>query len=249
MRLKNGITILLLMILAPLSWAQDRGDLKGLALAASYEEGWYTRTVGLTFRNETGPRPWATGLRVYGLRNSREQYVDAFEIYTQPGNQFVYGKLNRLLAINPFFEQTLVLIPHGEGQLFDFHFFAQAGPIIGLKRPYYVDVFQATSGGGPGQPISGVAQPTPFSADIGYTDIVGRSQSLDYGWNELQIVPGASLRLGARIGLARYKRYLTELVFSVQGDYLFQPTDILVSEPGQRFFPNLSVGLIMGSRW
>jgi hypothetical protein len=249
MRLKNSITLLLLLLAAIGSKAQEGSDLKGLALAASFEEGWYTRSAGITFRNEGATRPWAAGLRIYGLRNSREQYVDAFEIYTQPGNRFVFGKVNRLLAISPYFEQTVVLIPHGEGQLFDFHLFAQAGPVIGLRRPYYVDVFRATGGGGPGQPISGIAEPTAFNEEIEYTNIVGRSQVFEYGWDELGIVPGASMRVGGRVGLARYKRYLTELVFSIQGDYLFQGTDILVSEPGQQFFTNLSVGIVVGSRW
>ena len=249
MQYKRGLSILLFVFLVTLLCGQDRPDLKGYALGVTYEEGWYTRAVGVTFRNEAANSPWAAGLRVYGLRNSREQFVNAFEIYTQPGNRFVYGKLNRILAISPYYERTLTLIEHGRGQLFDFHFFAQLGPVIGLQRPYYVDVFRATGGGGPGQPISGIAQPVPFNPEIEYTDIVGRSQAFEYGWDELKFVTGASLRLGGRIGLARYERYLTELVFSVQGDYLLQPVDILTSEPDQQFFPNLSVGIVVGSRW
>jgi hypothetical protein len=249
MPLKKNILILCLTFLVTYASAQEGNDLKGNALGASFEEGWYTRTIGAFFRNEAVKNPWAIGIRVYGLRNSRERLVNAFEIYTQPGNRFVYGKQHRMLAIAPFYERSINLINHGEAQLFDFHLFAQAGPILGLQRPYYVEVFRALGGGGPGQPISGITEPTPFNPEIDYIDIVGRSQSLEYGWDDLQIVPGASLRLGARIGLARYERYLTELVFSVQGDYLFQPVDILVSQPGQQFFPNLSIGLVIGSRW
>ena len=241
--------IVFFMLLIPFARAQEQPLLKGNVLALTFEEGWNTRSVGAGFRKENAQLPWAAGIRVYGIRHSREQLVRPSEIYTQPGNRFIFGKTNRMLGVAPYFEVSKTLIKPGTGELFDLQFFGQTGPVFGLERPYYVDIFQATGGGGPGQPISGISVPTPFTTEIGYTDILGRSKSLEYGWDQMRIVPGASLRLGARLGLARRPEYVTELVFSVQGDYFFQPVTLLTSDPAQQLFTNVSLGLILGSRW
>lgn len=246
---KGFCCIVLVLLLTPYLWAQEQLALKGNALAIVYEEGWHTRGFGASFRKEQVKIPWAVGVRVYGVRDNREQLIRPSEIYTQPGRRFVYGKENRMLGIAPFMELSKVLISPGQGQLFDLNIFGQIGPILALHRPYYVDVFQATSGGGPGQPIAGISVPTPFSSEITYSDIIGRSKNLEFGWDQMTIKPGASARLGTRIGLARRSEFLTELVFSVQADYFFQSQTLMITDLDQQLFMNVSAGLVIGSRW
>ncbi|MFK7971591.1 MAG: hypothetical protein AB8F95_14595 [Bacteroidia bacterium] len=230
-------------------FAQDEVVTKDKAIAFLYDQGWGTRAVGISFRKDNATMPLAFGIRAYGIRSGREQFVRPSEIYTQPGRRFVYGKLNRILAVAPFIETSKVLIAPGRGNLFDLNLFGQIGPLFGLERPYYVDVFEVTTGGGPGQPARGIAVPTPFSEEIGYSDILGRSRTLEYGWDQLSIRPGVSLRVGARVGLARRSAYLTELVMSVQTDYFPQALNILTTENARRFHPGVSLGLVVGSRW
>lgn len=247
----TAYAMIALCLMSHSAWAQDvKKKLPTRATTLLFEEGWSVRTVGLSYRWLDAATPKAIGLRVYGIRSARERTVKPSEVYSQPGRRFVFGKSSRLLALSPYLEVAKPIIPSGGDQLLSLQLFAQGGPILGLKRPYYVDIFVPSGTVGQGQSIQGRNVAQPFDPAIHtYTDITGRTTDPLVGLDEMNIVGGASLRLGARIGLSRRPQYLTEVVCSVQGDYLFSPIQIMALDTRRSWFPNVSIGLIVGSTW
>lgn len=240
------ILIAFLLTLPLAGWGQELGspaaDERGIAVG--FHAGSRGLGVGVRYLYEKADNDWFFGLRAFGLKDSRETKIESQ--FQDRGSRYVFGKLNRLMVLTPYVGISRQLIPHRSGSFLSLEGSLQAGPALGLLRPYYVDIFEPS----PLYPRLGTPEPRPYDpAEHAYVDIVGVSSLFSAGFGEIRMQPGLSFRASALIDLARKESYISGAELAINLDYFFRDVPIMAELENQQIFLSVSLGLVVGNRW
>jgi hypothetical protein len=63
------------------------------------------------------------------------------------------------------------------------------------------------------------------------------------------MVPGLHARLGLRYDWAEFNDFVSAVEVGINGEMYTKKIDIMVDNPGKRFFFNAYVSLLFGKRW
>lgn len=239
-----------LLSLGPSLMAQDlNGDAKD-GYTRGLNLGFHMSTRGLGVNVEyLRAAPLASlkpifGIRAFGLKDHREAKIESQ--FRDRGSRYVYGKMHRVMALTPYAGVYHEFIPGNQGNFVSMAISLQAGPIIGLVRPYYVDIFE------PSQNFPNFGEPVPqqFNPDLhSYSDIVGVSSFLNSSWSDLSIQPGVSIRTAALINFSRSDSYISGMELGVNLDYFLNTPPILAFVENRQTFVAVSLGMVFGNRW
>jgi hypothetical protein len=122
----------------------------------------------------------------------------------------------------------------------------QGGLSLGFLKPYYLDLRQDASSGGP--PVQ--AEKYSEENEEKFLDrnfIVGYS-GFSKGLGETKIIPGIHLKGGVHFAWGAYDQFAKALEVGVMLDLYFQTIDIMIIEDNKPYFINLYLNLQLGKR-
>jgi len=118
---------------------------------------------------------------------------------------------------------------------------AEAGPVFGFLKPYYIDYQTASSV----NPIESVQ----YDADIHNRDFIIGEGDYFQGFNQLRGVPGLRLGLFTSANIAGSNLYVRSVVVSVHAVLFANRLEILDRGEDQFFFLRGHIGFLIGNAW
>jgi hypothetical protein len=116
------------------------------------------------------------------------------------------------------------------------------GLSLGLLKPYYIDVQISGSGARERVTIDSI-----FNNPNKYEFIIGGS-GFTYGWNELQIKPGAQAKVAMRFDYGRFNETVAAIETGITADYYFSKIRQLADIKERQLFFSGYVTILFGRR-
>ena len=117
------------------------------------------------------------------------------------------------------------------------------GLAVGLKRPYYVEVRDPSTGSNRFIKYEGNDQ-TLFLDDA---SIVGGG-GLGKGWGEMKVVPGAFGKIAVRFDYGRFNEVVSGLEIGLSADFYTSKVPILIFQKEKQFFYQAYLAVLFGKR-
>ena len=158
---------------------------------------------GLTFRKSR-----KIGEKLYqsiGLELMNVKHPQEYQIRSNAGTTFIYGKINYLYAFRFQYGRELILFRKAPQQGVEIKAVAAVGPTIGLLAPYYIEY---SPDGNTNPNNTKRAQFDPNNPNHGISQIIG-SGYLFQGINESKVRVGANLKMGLSFELGTIKSNVT----------------------------------------
>jgi hypothetical protein len=157
------------------------------------------------------------------------------------GGSFKYGKIKNFYQAKLGFGQQYILGQKGNRNGIAVLGIYQGGISFGVVKPYYIDVDEGN--GAKSIKYRGV----DTTAFINGDNILG-SSGLSKGWGELNLKPGAFVKLGLRFDFDSYNETIKalEIGFSVDA-YAKEIKEMVYAEPKRLFFQG-HIGFVFGGR-
>lgn len=200
---------------------------------ALYEHGKYkTITTTNTWFIEFGER-----------RSHKEEKITPSDPYTgfPVGNPFVYGKQNNFYNLNFGIGQQRLIGGKGSKNGVAVSAIYGGGFSAGLLKPYYVTVYDPTTG-----QTRDVKYQGP--GDTLFLNYPISSAGLTKGVGETKFVPGLVAHLGLRFDYGRYNELLSALEIGISAEFYTQSMPIMVDAPDKKFFYNSYIAIEFGGR-
>jgi hypothetical protein len=118
------------------------------------------------------------------------------------------------------------------------------GISLGLVKPYYLELYDSTAQGASYQKYTNENANTFLNPN----NIVA-GPGFGKGWSEVKIVPGLYARAGMRFDWAEFDQVVSAVEVGVDGAVYTQKINIMVNNPGKRFYYGAYVSLLFGKRW
>lgn len=176
-------------------------------------------------------------------KQSRTQGFDAFG-YPYSGHSFVYGKQNIFYQAKLGIGQRRIVGGKGNKNGVEVSAVYLGGISLGLVKPYYLELLDTSSQGTSYQKYS-ASNATTF---LNPNNILA-GPGFGKGWNEVKFVPGLYGRAGMRFDWAEFDRVVSAVEVGVDADIYAQNINIMVNNPGKRFYYGAYVSLLFGKRW
>ncbi len=196
-----------------------------------YERGKY-KTVSLT-------NLWWISLDE--RKDPKEQRVSNTSGIFQIGNPFVYGKINNFYQLKLGIGQQRLIggkdIKNGVAVSAIYG----GGVSAGLIKPYYINITD-TSGGTEDVRYSAATEKSFRNGPINGGAAFGR------GFNQINLVPGVFARAALRFDYGRFNELLSAIETGVTAQYYTKDIQMMIDQPGKKFFFNAYVALVFGKR-
>jgi hypothetical protein len=111
---------------------------------------------------------------------------------------------------------------------------------LGMLKPYFVEVQNQA-----GNTKKALYSDSSWIKD-GYLDVA--SAGFTYGWDKLQIAPGAHAKLAMRFDYGRFSELITAIEAGVNAEYYFKEIPQIVLNENKKFFFNGYVTILFGKR-
>lgn len=202
------------------------------------------RTNGYGLFYELGKRRSPRLSNIYALelteiKHRKEEKSGGAESFFS--NSFVYGKINNFYQGKLGFGQQYILGQKGNKNGVALMATVQAGLDLGLLKPYYIEVQDAT---GKDRTVSFYSDSATFKNP---TRIYGGA-GFTKGWNELKVKPGAYVKASLRFDFGRYNETVQalEIGMSLEG-FASEIPILLYNDPKKLFFQG-HVAYVFGRR-
>ncbi|RYY81634.1 hypothetical protein [Flaviaesturariibacter aridisoli] len=158
-------------------------------------------------------------------------------------SSYIYGKINNFYQFKLGFGREYILGQKGNKNGVAVIAFGQGGLSLGLLRPYYIDVQE----GADKRAIKYESADSLKFLGLGPATILG-SSGIGKGWNELQVRPGAYVKMGLRFDFNRYNERMqaVQIGFSLEG-YGKGIEQLVYNDPKKLFF-QLHLAYVFGGR-
>lgn len=157
------------------------------------------------------------------------------------GSPFVYGKINYFYPISLGFGQQYILGQKGNKNGVAVSAVYNAGLTLGLLRPYYVVIQDATNN-------EKTIKYTPEDS----TDFLGgpflSRGGFGKGWSELKVKPGAFAKLAMRFDWGRFNETVSGMEIGMSVDYYTSDIPILLFQNDKKLFFQGHVAILFGRR-
>lgn len=158
------------------------------------------------------------------------------------GNPYIYGKQNYFYQLSLGFGQQYILGQKGNKNGVAVSAIYNGGLILGLLRPYYIDVNDAAFTNGKIIKYS-VADSAAFLG----TDIIGGT-GIGKGWNELSIKPGAFVKAALRFDYGRFNESVKALEAGISVEFFGSKIPIMVAQKEKNLYFQGYIALMFGRR-
>lgn len=151
-----------------------------------------------------------------------------------------YGKLNFLYPIKLGAQQQVILGNKGNKNGVSVTANFGGGLIIGLLRPYMIDV----DNNGKRGYISYEDDSTAFLNSAIYI----RAPSFGTGWNRVKVRPGLYLKPALRFDYGKYNEVVNAIEVGITTEFYTKPIEQMIYQKNERFFFSGFVAIIFGRR-
>ncbi|MGI8951144.1 MAG: hypothetical protein ACR2FN_06125 [Chitinophagaceae bacterium] len=158
------------------------------------------------------------------------------------GNPFIFGKVNNFYYLNLGIAQQLLIGGKGNKNGVAVSLIYGGGISAGLLKPYYLSVTDSN-----GNNQTDVKAQTFYDSLISSYALSGAS-SFTKGFNQISFVPGVQARVALRFDYGRYNELLSAIEVGVNASYYTKNMQIMLDDPGKKFFFNAYVALVFGKR-
>ncbi len=166
-----------------------------------------------------------------------------------PSSSFVYGKQNALFALRIGMGQKRYFSERARKKGVRVGISYEAGPVIGLLKPYYIDIFTNETGNRP--VIITVRYSEETRSDfLSPWKILGAS-GLFKGASEMRFIPGLQIQTALHLEWGSQDELLRALEMGIMLDAFPKKIPILIpveNDPNRPFFLNLFINLQLGKR-
>lgn len=159
----------------------------------------------------------------------------------QIGNPFVYGKINNFYQFKIGIGQQRLIGGKDVKNGVAVSAIYGGGISAGLLKPYYINVTDSTGA----------------NADIKYSPTtdntfrfgpINGGSTFGKGFNEMKFIPGAFARAALRFDYGHYNELLSAIEAGVTAQYYTKNIQMIIDQPGKKFFFNAYVALVFGKR-
>lgn len=176
-------------------------------------------------------------------KRSRPLGVDVLG-YPYSGHSFVYGKQNIFYQAKLGVGQRRIIGGKGNKNGVEVSAIYLGGISLGLVKPYYLELYDTTAQGTSYQKYS----EQNANVFLNPNNIVA-GPGFGKGWNEVKLVPGLYARAGMRFDWAEFNQMVSAVEVGVDAEVYTQKINIMVNNPGKRFYYGAYVSLLFGKRW
>ncbi|MEL6357856.1 MAG: hypothetical protein AAFQ37_13095, partial [Bacteroidota bacterium] len=189
------------------------------------------------------------------IRHSREQRTNEERIIiatNRVSRPFVYGKQNQLYALRLGFGNRIYLSEKAKQRGVAMGYSWEIGPVLGLLKPYYLEVET-------GESSTGAVRDIRFSEEteelfLDRFRIFGAS-AWSRGLEDISLAPGIHGKASVHFGFGAFDELAKSLEVGIQGDFFFTNVPILVESdlaPGlsnSNLFLGLFLQMQIGKRY
>ena len=204
-----------------------------------------TDGYGLFFEHGKYKTLQLTNLWWIGLderKDPKEQKVSNTDGFLQIGNPFVYGKINSFYSLKVGIGQQRLIGGKDVKNGVAVSAIYGGGLSAGLIKPYYISTTDSATG-----KTTDVKYSPQTDNVFRYGPINGGS-GFGKGFNQLSVVPGAHARLALRFDYGHYNELLSAIEAGVTAQYYTKDVQLMLSQPGRKFFFNAYVAIDFGKR-
>ena len=175
-------------------------------------------------------------------KDPKEQKVSNTDGFFQIGNPFVYGKINNFYQLKVGIGQQRLIGGKDVKNGVAVSAIYGGGVSAGLVKPYYINITNDS---------------THETRDVKYspeTDNVFRNGPINggsgfgKGFNELSFVPGVHARVALRFDYGHFNELLSAIEAGVNAQYYTKDIQMMIGQPGKKFFFNAYVAIVFGKR-
>ncbi len=163
---------------------------------------------------------------------------------------FIYGKQHNLFVLRASYGMKRYYSEKAKKKGAVLGFTWEAGPTLGLLKPYYLEVFSYEGGNLP-TPITIKYTPETANLFLDHTRIYG-SSGWAKGLDELSLVPAIHARAALHVDWGAFDELLKAVEAGLMVDFFFQEVPLMVPLPeveNSNLFINLFLTLQFGKRW
>jgi hypothetical protein len=197
---------------------------------------------GLAFRKSR-----KIGEKLYqsiGLELMNVKHPQEYQIRSNAGTTFIYGKVNYLYAFRFQYGRELILFRKAPQQGVEIKAIAAVGPSIGLLSPYYIEY---SPDGNPNPNNTKRAQYDPNNPNHGINQIIGSGYLLQ-GLDESKVRVGANLKMGLSFELGTIKSNVTGFELGTLIDAYTKKIDLVSGVENKSIFPTAYITIFYGTR-
>ena len=158
------------------------------------------------------------------------------------GNPYIYGKINNFYQVSLGFGQQYILGQKGNKNGVAVSAVYSGGLVLGLLRPYYVEVNDPN--GGDNLLIKYSQKDSALFLGPG---IVGGG-GLGKGWGELKIKPGGFVKTALRFDYGRFNEVVSGIEIGLSGEFYSSKIPILFNQKENQFFLQAYIAVLFGRR-
>ncbi len=158
------------------------------------------------------------------------------------GNPFIYAKQNYFYQLALGFGQQYILGQKGNKNGVAVSAIYNGGLILGLLRPYYIDVNDPAFTNG-----KTIKYSVADSAQFLGTGIIGGT-GIGKGWNELSMKPGAFVKAALRFDYGRFNESVKALEAGISVEFFGSKIPIMVAQKEKNLYFQGYIALMFGRR-
>ncbi len=159
--------------------------------------------------------------------------------YTYSSRSYVYGKENTFFKFKGTWGKQYEMFRKNDKGGVSIRQFYAVGPIIGVLKPIYYDVFYSIP------PDNGSFKTEKFTTSLDPQRIVGKA-SFFKGFDELSVIPGVTAKAGFSFEYSREDAVIHALEFGVSIDAFPREIPIMATENNHFLYVNLFAGYRFG---
>ncbi|HPH85217.1 MAG TPA: hypothetical protein PLC48_07135 [Ferruginibacter sp.] len=152
---------------------------------------------------------------------------------------FIYGKINFFYPVKLGVQQQFLLGNKGNKNGVSITANAGGGLIVGLLRPYKVEVIKNGE-----QAFAG------YESEDSLLFLQGPIGGPNFGtgWNELKVTPGGYLKSSVRFDYGKYNEMVSALEVGISGEFYSKKIPQMIYQTPKQFFFSAYIALIFGKR-
>lgn len=130
----------------------------------------------------------------------------------------------------------------------------EAGPSLGLLKPYYLELYRTLDPGSPNYFIRSERYSEENAADFTNLGLIYGSSGFSKGLDELKIMPGGHAKMALHFDWGAFDEFVKAMEAGVMVDFYFKKVPIMVETAtgdieNSPLFINLFINVQLGKRW
>ena len=155
-------------------------------------------------------------------------------------NPYIYGKINNFYQLHLGFGKQRILGQKGNRNGVAVSAQYGGGLLVGLLRPYYVNVLN--------NGVSKTIKYTPQDSALFVGGYILGGAGLNKGWNEIKYKPGAFLKTSLRFDFGRFNEVVSAVEFGVSGEFYSEKIPIMLFQKYKQYYLNGHIAILFGHR-